>query len=298
MSVLAFSTTNVLVQGITGRAARHHTRNMLDYGTRIVAGVRPGAGGERVEGVPVYDSVEEACKHHKVDASILFVPAPRVKEAAIEAIQNGIKLLVIHAEHVPLHDVMILLEEARSCGVTVIGPNTPGIISPPEKTKLGFMPSSYFQPGGLGVASRSGTLTYELVFRLSSAGIGQSTVIGVGGDRIVGLRFVEALKLFNEDPETTAVLLIGEIGGSMEEEAAEFLAKWHSHKPVFAFLAGYTAPQGQRVGHSGALVERSKGKVEDKVKVLAEAGVVVGRTLGEVVELVRANVKDGTKPHV
>jgi succinyl-CoA synthetase alpha subunit len=298
MSILAFSTTNVLVQGITGRAARHHTRNMLDYGTRIVAGVRPGAGGEVVEGVPVYDSVEEACRHHKVDASVLFVPAARVKDAAIEAIQNGIKLLVIHAEHVPLHDVMILLEEARSSGVTVIGPNTPGIISPPERTKLGFMPSSYFQPGTLGVASRSGTLTYELVFRLSRAGIGQSTVIGVGGDRIVGLRFGEAVRLFNEDPETTAILLIGEIGGTMEEEVAELLAEWHLQKPVFAFLAGYTAPQGRRVGHSGALVERSKGRVEDKLKVLAEAGVAVGRTLTEVVELVRASSTYGTRPHV
>jgi len=290
MSILALNTTNVMVQGITGGAARHHTKNMLEYGTRIVAGVRPGAGGELVEGVPVYDSVQEACKYHKVDASVLFVPAARVKDAAMEAIQNGIKLLVIHAEHVPLHDVMIVLEEARSSGATVIGPNTPGIISPPEKTKLGFMPSSYFQAGPLGVASRSGTLTYELVFRLSSAGVGQSTVIGVGGDRIVGLRFQQTLELFNEDPETRAVLLIGEIGGSMEEEAAEFISDGRFHKPVFAFLAGYTAPHGQRVGHSGAFIDRSKGRVEDKIRALAEAGVSVGRTLAEVVELVRTSV--------
>ncbi|MEM4406642.1 MAG: succinate--CoA ligase subunit alpha [Candidatus Methanomethylicaceae archaeon] len=285
MSILAFRYTNVMIQGITGKAARHHTRNMLDYGTRIVAGVRPGAGGETVEGIPVYDSVEEACLRHKVDASVLFVPAAGVKAAALEALGNGIKLIVIHAEHVPIHDTMVILEEASARGATVIGPNTPGLISPPEKVKLGFVPSAYFKPGPIGVASRSGTLTYELVARLTHVGLGQSTVIGVGGDRIVGLRFARVLELFEEDPETSAILFIGEIGGSMEEEAAALISTRVVTKPVFAYLAGHTAPRGHRVGHAGAIVDGSSTTAESKVLVLKEAGVKVGTTISETVKI-------------
>ncbi|MEJ5378520.1 MAG: succinate--CoA ligase subunit alpha [bacterium] len=290
MSVLAFAHTNVLIQGITGAAARHHTKNMLEYGTRIVAGVRPGLGGERVERIPVYDSVEEACRNHPVDASVLFIPAPRVKDAALEALQNGIGLLVIHAEHVPLHDAMEVIQQARQRGATVIGPNTPGMISPPERAKLGFVPSAYFQEGWVGVASRSGTLTYELVFRLTRAGLGQSTVIGVGGDRIVGLRFAQALELFEKDPGTRAVLLIGEIGGSMEEEAGELVSRGGVKKPVFAYLAGHTAPEGQRVGHAGAIIDRSTGTIESKIRALKEAGVLVGRTMEEVVSMMKTSL--------
>jgi succinyl-CoA synthetase alpha subunit len=257
---------------------------MLDYGTKIVAGVRPGAGGESVEGVPVYDSVEEACREHRVDASILFIPAAAVKNAALEDIRRGIRLLVIHAEHVPLHDAMVILEEARERDAVIIGPNTPGIISPPQRAKLGFVPSMYFKPGPIGVASRSGTLTYELVSRLTARGLGQSTVIGVGGDRIVGLRFAQALARFEADPDTEAVLLIGEIGGSMEEEAGEMVARGETKKPVFAYLAGHTAPEGKRVGHAGAIIDRSRGTAEGKMKALNDSGVRVGRTIAQVVE--------------
>lgn len=291
MSVLAFTHTNVMIQGITGKVARHHTRNMLDYGTRIVAGVRPGAGGETVEGIPVYDSVEEACLHHKVDASVLFVPAAGVKAAALEALKNDIRLIVIHAEHVPIHDTMIILEEASARGARVVGPNTPGLISPPEKVKLGFLPSAYFKPGTIGVASRSGTLTYELVARLTHIGLGQSTVVGVGGDRIVGLRFAKVLELFEQDPGTTAILFIGEIGGSMEEEAAALIASGAITKPVFAYLAGYTAPRGQRVGHAGAIVDGSSATAERKLHVLKEAGVKVGTTISETVEIMAQALK-------
>jgi succinyl-CoA synthetase alpha subunit len=285
MSILVDKNTRVVIQGITGNAARHHTKNMLEYGTRVVAGVRPGSGGESVEGVPVYDSVADACREHRINASVLFVPASSVKSAALDAIRNGIGLVVIHAEHVPLHDAMVVLEEANGSGAVVIGPNTAGIISPPERAKLGFMPSMYFQAGPVGVLSRSGTLTYELVSRLTLMGLGQSTVIGVGGDRIVGLRFEDALRLFEKDPDTQAVLLIGEIGGSMEEEAGEIVARGEVRKPVFAYLAGHTAPEGKRVGHAGAIVDQSRGTTKGKAKALTEAGVRVGRTISEVVEM-------------
>ena len=287
MSILAFRDTNVLIQGITGNQARQHTKNMLDYGTKIVAGVRPGSGGENVHGVPVYNSIGEACQSHKIDASVLFVPARSVKEAALDAMRNGIRLVVCVAEHVPLHDAMILLEEAKKREIVIIGPNTPGMISPPEKTKLGFVPTMYFRPGLIGVCSRSGTLTYELVMRLTAAGLGQSTVIGVGGDRIVGLRFCNALRLFEKDPDTEAVLLIGEIGGSMEEEAGEMVARGEIRKPVFVYIAGSTAPEGQRVGHAGAIIAGSGSSVQDKVKALQRAGVHVGTTIAEVITMMR-----------
>jgi len=284
MSILAFRDTQVLIQGITGTQARHHTENMLAYGTRIVAGVRPGSGGEQVHGVPVYNSIEEACRDHRIDASVLFIPAKGVKAAALEAMQNHIKLLVIVTEHVPLHDAMEIFEDARNRGVVIVGPNTPGMISPPEKAKLGFVPTMYFTPGPIGVASRSGTLTYELVSRLTAAGLGQSTVIGVGGDRIVGLPFADALRLFEKDPGTQAVLLIGEIGGAMEEEAAALIARGEVRKPVFVYIAGSTAPEGQRIGHAGAIIGGTGGTVQGKIESLQKAGAQVGTTIAEVIE--------------
>ncbi|MGA2465725.1 MAG: succinate--CoA ligase subunit alpha [Thermodesulfobacteriota bacterium] len=290
MSILAFRDTNVLIQGITGNQARQHTKNMLDYGTRIVAGVRPGSGGENVHCVPVYNSIEEACQSHRIDASVLFIPAKSVKEAALDAMKNGIRLIVCVAEHVPLHDAMFIFEEAKKRGTIIIGPNTPGMISPPENTKLGFVPTMYFRPGPIGVCSRSGTLTYELVMRLTAAGLGQSTVIGVGGDRIIGLRFRDALKLFEEDSKTKATLLIGEIGGSMEEEVGEMVARGDIRKPVFVYIAGSTAPEGQRVGHAGAIIAGSGGSVEGKVKTLQQAGVHVGTTIAEVIEMIKKAV--------
>lgn len=285
MSILAFKDTQVLIQGITGKAARHHTENMLAYGTRIVAGTRPGAGGQKVAGVPVYDTVAEALEQHRIDASILFIPAKAVKDSALEALRAGIKLLVIVTEHVPLHDALVIMEEKEKQGAVIIGPNTPGMISPPEKTILGFVPTRYFVPGPMGVASRSGTLTYELVSRLTAAGIGQSTCIGVGGDRVVGLRFPEVLLRFEEDPQTRAVLLVGEIGGTMEEEAAELVGKGQVTKPVIAYLAGQTAPEGMKLGHAGAIVDGGRGAMKTKIEVLVNHGVRVARQPAEAIEL-------------
>jgi len=287
MSIIAKRTACVLIQGITGGAARLHTKNMLDYGTKIVAGVRPG-GGEDVHGVPVYDSVAKAVeKHSDIDTTILFVPPKGTKEAALEALNGGIKTVVMVAEHVPLHDNLEILEEGEKKGALVIGPNTPGLISPSEQTKLGFVPSQYFIPGPIGVASRSGTLTYEIVSRLTLNGIGQTTCIGVGGDPIVGTPFPKILQFFQNDPETKAVLLIGEIGGTREEEAAEMIRDHTITKPVFAYLVGRTAPEGKRVGHAGALIEGSRGTIESKLASFREAGVPVADTPGDVIQIAK-----------
>lgn len=287
MSILAFKDTNVLIQGITGTAARHHTKNMLAYGTKIVAGARPGAGGQEVEGVPVYNTVAEACNDKKIDASILFIPAAAVKDAALDAMNNGIKLLVIVTEHVPLQDAMIVMEYKRRTGTTIIGPNTPGMISPSEKTMLGFVPGRYFQPGPIGLLSRSGTLTYEFVSRLTATGLGQSTCIGVGGDRILGLRFSDALRLFEADPKTEAVVLIGEIGGSMEEEAAELVASGEVTKPVVSYVAGHTAPEGTKIGHAGAIVTGTRGSMKSKISAFEQAGMRFALKPGQVVDLLK-----------
>ncbi|MCB2190575.1 MAG: succinate--CoA ligase subunit alpha [Deltaproteobacteria bacterium] len=291
MSIIAFKDTKVLVQGITGSAARHHTSNMLAYGTKIVAGVRPGAGGQEVEGVPVFDSVAEACQSQPLDASILFIPAAGVKAAALDAMENGIKLVVIVTEHVPLQDAMVIMEAKRRLGATVIGPNTPGMISPPENTMLGFVPARYFQPGPIGLASRSGTLTYEFVSRLTAAGLGQSTCIGVGGDRIVGLRFRDALQKFQDDPQTEAVVLVGEIGGTMEEEAAELVASGAVTKPVVTYVAGHTAPEGTKVGHAGAIVSGTRGTMKSKLTAFERAGIRVALQPAQVVELLKDALK-------
>ncbi|MEW6265841.1 MAG: succinate--CoA ligase subunit alpha [Thermodesulfobacteriota bacterium] len=287
MSIIAFGTTRILVQGITGTMARHHTGNMLAYGSRIVAGVRPGSAGQEVHGVPVFDSVAEARARYNIDASILFVPPKGVKDSALEALRNGVKLLVIVTEHVPLRDAMIIMEEKARHGAVIIGPNTPGLISPAEKCLLGFMPGRYFRPGPVGLASRSGTLTYEFVSRLTAAGIGQSTCIGVGGDRIVGLRFREALEFFERDDQTKAVLLVGEIGGTMEEEAAELVASGAIRKPVIAYVAGHTAPEGTKLGHAGAIVDGSRGTTTGKIEALRRAGIYLARRPAEAIELAR-----------
>ena len=290
MSIIASKDTKVLIQGITGGAARHHTKNMRVYGTNIVAGSRPGAGGQDVDGIPVYNSVVDACASHEINASILFIPAAGVKNAAIEAMESGIKLLVIVTEHVPLHDAMVIMEHKHRLGATIIGPNTPGMISPPEKTLLGFVPGSYFIPGPIGLASRSGTLTYEFVSRLTSAGLGQSTCIGVGGDRIVGLRFREVLQKFETDPHTEAIVMVGEIGGTMEEEAAELVASGAVSKPVVAYVAGHTAPEGTKVGHAGAIVTGTRGTMKSKLAAFDEAGIKAALEPAQVVELLQASL--------
>ncbi len=290
MSVLVDAETRVLVQGITGAAARHHARLMLDYGTRVVAGVRPGAGGRTVEGVPVHDTVREAAEATGAGASILFVPAGAVKEAASEALDAGIRLLVLVTEHVPLHDTLYLVARAEEAGAVLVGPNTPGLIAPPVRVKIGFVPSRYYAPGPVGVASRSGTLTYEIVSRLTEAGIGQSTCVGVGGDPVVGTTFADLVCRFEADPETEAILLIGEVGGGMEEEAAGMVAAGEITKPVVAYLAGRTAPEGRRMGHAGAIVAGGRGSIRSKLAAFAEAGVPVAEVPAEVPELVRARL--------
>jgi len=273
MAVLLTRKARLLVQGITGHQGQFHTRAMLDFGTNIVAGVTPGKGGSTVEGVPVFDSVREAVDREAANASIVFVPAPHAKDAAVEAIEAGVRLLVIITERIPFHDCLDLMPYARSRGCTIIGPNCPGIVTPGQ-AKAGIMPNHIFRPGDVGVISRSGTLTYEIVDAITKAGYGESTCVGIGGDPIVGTSMVEALALFQKDRQTKRIVLVGEIGGTAEEEAAEFIVR-HVRKPVAAYVAGRTAPPGKRMGHAGAIILGSKGTAESKVKALEAAGVPV-----------------------
>lgn len=287
MSVLVNSETKLLVQGITGEAARHHTEVMINYGTNIVAGMRPGAGGTEVHGVPVYDTAAEAAAAKKPTASILFVPAKAMKQAAFEALEANIKLVVMVSEHVPLHDTMEIAAKAEETGADLVGPNTPGLIAPLLRCKIGFVPAQYYMPGPVGVASRSGTLTYEIVSRLTLAGIGQTTCVGVGGDPIVGTTFSKMARLFEADPETKVILLVGEVGGSMEEEVADLVQRGKIKKPVVAYIAGRTAPKGKRMGHAGAIVAAGRGSIESKLEAFKAANIPVAAVPGEVVALVR-----------
>ncbi|WP_027356451.1 succinate--CoA ligase subunit alpha [Desulfofundulus thermocisternus] len=284
MAIIVGEKTNVLVQGITGNQGTFHTKQMLAYGTRIVAGVSPGKGGQTVEGVPVYDTVAAAMENHQIDASVLFIPAPFAKDAAFEAIAAGIRVVVIITEHIPVHDEMEIIAFARRRGTIIIGPNTFGIVSS-GRCKIGIPPNQFFVPGHIGVVARSGTLTYEIVANLTASGLGQSTVVGLGGDRVVGLSFVDVLEKFEKDPETRAVVLVGEIGGNAEEEAALFIKKMT--KPVVAYIAGKSAPPGKRMGHAGAIIERGKGTFEGKVKALTAAGARVATLPFEVPELIK-----------
>jgi len=287
MSILINSQTRLLVQGITGDAARFHTKLMQEYGTNIVAGVRPGAGGTEVDGVKVFNLVEEAMEAEHPNTSILFVPAKAMKNAAFEAFEAGIKTNVIVSEHIPLHDTMEIVAKAELVGARIIGPNTPGLISPGEKCKVGFVPSSYYIPGKVGVASRSGTLTYEIVSRLTQVGIGQSTCVGIGGDPVIGTTFSEILQLFQADSETTAILMIGEIGGTMEEEAADLVAKGEITKPVVAYLAGRTAPPDKKMGHAGAIIAGGRGTIQSKLDAFEQAGIPAAKAPGDVVGLIQ-----------
>ncbi len=287
MSILITSQTRLLVQGITGDAARFHTKLMREYGTNIVAGVRPGAGGTEVDGVKVFDTVQESIEAEQPNTSILFVPAKAMKAAAFEAFEAGIKTIVIVSEHIPLHDTMEIVAKAQLVGARIVGPNTPGLISPAEKCKVGFVPSSYYIPGKVGVASRSGTLTYEIVSRLTEAGIGQSTCVGIGGDPVIGTPFSEILHLFQNDPATEAILMIGEIGGTMEEEAAELVKKGEITKPVITYLAGRTAPPDKKMGHAGAIIAGGRGTIQSKLDGFEQAGIPVAKVPGEVVNLIQ-----------
>ncbi len=286
MPILVDENTRAIVQGITGREGSFHTKLMLDYGTKIVAGVTPGKGGQTVHGVPVYDSIEEALQKHEANASIMFVPAPFAKDAALEAIESGLELLVIITEHMPVRDTLEILAYASRKGVKVIGPNTPGVISP-GKCKLGIMPSHMFSRGRVGIVSRSGTLTYEIAWAITSSGLGQTTCVGLGGDPVVGLSFVDVLKMFAEDDETEAVVIIGEIGGNMEELAAEYISKHGYEKPVVAYVAGRTAPPGKRMGHAGAIIMGRAGTAESKINAFKDAGVEVAERPSDVARVLR-----------
>lgn len=285
MSVLINRSTRVLVQGITGYQGEFHTARMLEFGTQVVAGVTPGKGGQKAHGVPVFETVEEAVHETGANAACIFVPARGAKDAALESISAGLNPVVIITEGVPVHDSLQVMEHARRSGVRVIGPNCPGVTSPGQ-CKIGIMPNHLFKPGPVGVVSRSGTLTYEIVAGLTAKGIGQSTAIGLGGDPVVGVSFTEAVEMFHDDAETTAVVLIGEIGGGAEEEAARFL-EGHRSKPVIGYIAGRTAPPGKRMGHAGAVISGSEGTAAAKVEALRRAGARVATLPGEVAELVR-----------
>jgi succinyl-CoA synthetase alpha subunit len=283
MGIIVDENTRVLVQGITGTQGSLHTRLMLKYGTNIVAGVTPGKGGAEVHGVPVYDTVKEARENHSPNASIIFVPAPFAADAAFEAVDGGIQTVVMITEHVPIKDTVALIAHARQANATVIGPNTPGIIAP-ERCKLGIMPEHVFKPGNVGVASRSGTLTYEVAASLTKNHLGQSTCVGVGGDPVTGLNFIDVLELFKEDSQTEAVVLIGEIGGNIEELTAEYLSRGYP-KPVVAYVAGRSAPPEKRMGHAGAIVMGMSGTAENKIKAFEDAGVHVAEKPGDVAGL-------------
>ncbi len=287
MVVLVDENTKVIVQGITGHEGSFHTKLMLEYGTKIVAGVTPGKGGMEVHGVPVYDTMEEAvAEHPDANASIIFVPAKFASDAVYEAIDAGMKVVVVITEHIPVHETLAFVNYAKEKGTVIIGPNCPGIISP-GKTKIGIMPGHAFSPGPVGIISRSGTLTYEVAYALTRAGIGQTTAIGVGGDPVVGLTFTEAMELFEKDPETKALVIIGEIGGDMEERAAKMIEEGRFTKPVVAFVAGRTAPPGKRMGHAGAIIMMGTGAYQDKVKALEKAGVKVARIPQEIPKLIK-----------
>lgn len=275
MSILVNRNTRLLVQGITGREGEFHTRRMLEYGTNIVGGVTPGKGGESVAGVPVFNTVREAKEATAANASIIYVPAPFAADAILEAAEAGIPLIVCITEGIPILDMIKVYHKVKQSGVRLIGPNCPGVISP-EECKVGIMPGHIHKKGPVGVISRSGTLTYEVVWELTQRGYGQSTCVGIGGDPIIGTSFVDCLALFEADPETKAVVLIGEIGGTDEEEAAEFIRE-HVTKPVVGFIAGETAPEGKRMGHAGAIISGGKGTAQAKVAALTAAGVTIAR---------------------
>jgi succinyl-CoA synthetase alpha subunit len=284
MAILVDANTHVLVQGITGRQGAFHTRAMLRYGTRVEAGVTPGKGGQSVEGVPVYDSVEEALANHpSINTSLIMVPAAYAADAVYEALDNGIKLVVIITEHVPVHDTLKFVRYASLQGARVIGPNCPGVITP-GAAKVGIMPGHIFKQGGVGIVSRSGTLTYEIAYAVTLKGLGQSTCVGIGGDPVVGMDFIEVLEMFRKDPGTEAVVLIGEIGGDMEERAAAYIRETNYPKPVVAYIAGRTAPPEKRMGHAGAIISMGAGDAESKVKALTAASVYVASTPSEVAE--------------
>ncbi len=282
--ILLDENTKCLVQGITGKQGSFHTEQMLNYDTCIQAGVTPGKGGQDFLGVPIFNSIEEATEETDVNSSIIFVPAKFAKDAAFESIRH-LDLVVIISEHIPVHDSLEIMAYANQMDTTVIGPNTPGVISP-GVGKLGIMPTHIFKEGNVGLISRSGTLTYEIASELTRAGIGQSTCVGIGGDPVIGTNYIDILKRFEEDDGTDSVVLIGEIGGNAEEKAAEYI-KNEMTKPVVSYIAGRTAPPGKRMGHAGAIIQGNTGTVVSKTEALNDAGVEVAKKPSEIVELLK-----------
>lgn len=298
MSILVNKKTRLVVQGITGSEGTFHTRQMMEYGTNVVAGVTPGKGGTQYQGnekdrlpcpVRVFNSVKEAVKSERANVSVIFVPAAFAADAIMESADAGVKLIVVITEGIPTNDMISVCEYISRKGVRLVGPNCPGVITPGE-SKIGIMPGFIHRPGRVGVVSRSGTLTYEAVSQLTEHSIGQSSCIGIGGDPIIGTQFVDVIKLFNADRKTDAIVLIGEIGGTSEEEAAEYIKKYVK-KPVVGFIAGRTAPQGRRMGHAGAIISGGKGTAEEKIKAMRKAGItivdspaVIGETMEKVLQ--------------
>ncbi len=297
MSILIDKKTKVVVQGMTGREGEFHAKQMIEYGTNVVAGMTPGRGGEKVLGVPIFDTMQQAVAKTGANTSVIYVPARGAADAILEAADAGIKLIICITEGVPVVDMMRVARRLPETGATLVGPNCPGLITP-GKAKVGIIPGNICRPGPVGIIARSGTLTYEVIHALTQRKIGQSTCVGMGGDPIHGVGFIEALELFEQDPQTKAIVLIGEIGGTDEEKAAAYIKKYVT-KPVVAFVAGQTAPPGKRMGHAGAIIEGGTGTAAEKIAAFQKAGVPVAHFPGEVAELVEqklAKLKAKAKP--
>jgi len=289
MSILIDENTKLLVQGITGRDGSFHTKQMVEYGTKVVGGVTPGKGGQTADGVPVFNNMMEAVNKTGANASVIYVPAPFAADAMLEAVESGVKLIVCITEGVPVNDALKVYNYIQGKDVRLIGPNCPGLLSP-GKSKIGIMPGHIAKPGRVGVVSKSGTLTYEVVHAISNVGLGQTTCIGIGGDPIIGTNFIDVLELFNNDPDTEAIAMIGEIGGTDEEEAADYIKK-NIKKPMASFIAGRTAPEGKRMGHAGAIISGGKGTAESKIEALNAAGVPVCDTPAEIADVLKDKLK-------
>jgi succinyl-CoA synthetase alpha subunit len=289
MSILVNKETRVIAQGITGNFGTFHSQRMIEYGTKVVAGVTPNKGGMAVNGVPVYDTLREAVKYHPADATITFVPAPFVKEAFMEAIEAEMKVIAGVIEGMPVKDMMLIYQMLKGTKTVLLGPNSPGIITP-EECSMGFMPGHVYRKGPVGIVSRSGTFSYQVADAVTRGGMGESTCLGIGGDPITGVTFIDILRLFQKDPETEAILLIGEIGRKAEEEAAEFI-RTEVKKPVVAIIAGASAPEGKTMGHAGAIITAGKGSYASKVEAFKRAGVHVARTTQEAAQLMAERLR-------